>query len=216
MINITKIKGISNSYPEEIEGTNEWYFCREEADPCNDLYDAHEIFNRDGLFKGIIHHLIHYPDGKVHSPFQIQENVYVEKPIWNNGEFNFLVVDFQEKIIRITKYIPENEKLEIVTELSLVEVEDCYNLMLETTPLTLGRSGNEGFYEIVWPEKKKIAIGKTETVLFRDEDKLYLSEWYEDPEYHENVIVRDIQTGKIIEKSEGYLRRLPNNVYWKI
>lgn len=114
MINITKIKGISNSYPEEIEGTNEWYFCREEADPCNDLYDAHEIFNRDGLFKGIIHHLIHYPDGKVHSPFQIQENVYVEKPIWNNGEFNFLVVDFQEKIIRITKYIPENEKLEIV------------------------------------------------------------------------------------------------------
>ncbi|MCD8503402.1 MAG: hypothetical protein LRY71_19310 [Bacillaceae bacterium] len=123
-------------------------------------------FNRDGLFKGIIHHLVHYPDGKVHSPFQIQENVYVEKPIWNNGEFNFLAVDFQEKIIRITKYIPENEKLEIVTELSLAEVEDCYNLMLETTPLTLGRSGNDGFYEIVWPEKKKIAIGKTETVLF--------------------------------------------------
>jgi hypothetical protein len=216
MINITEIKGISNSYPEEIEGTNEWYSAKEEAVEFCDLFEAQEIFDRVGFFKGIAYHLIHYPDGKVHSPFQIQENVYVEKPIWNNGEFNFLVVDFQEKIIRITKYIPENEKLEIVTELSLAEVEDCYNLMLETTPLTLGRSGNDGFYEIVWPEKKKIAIGKTETVLFRDEDKLYLSEWYEDPEYHENVIVRDIQTGKIIEKSEGYLRRLPNNVYWKI
>lgn len=216
MINITKIKGISNSYPEEIEGTNEWYSAKEEAVGFCDLFEAQETFERVGFFKGIAYHLIHYPDGKVHSPFQIQENVYVEKPIWNNGEFNFLVVDFQEKIIRITKYIPENEKLEIVTELSLVEVEDCYNLMLETTPLTLGRSGNDGFYEIIWPEKKKIAIGKTETVLFRDEDKLYLSEWYEDPEYHENVIVRDIQTGKIIEKSEGYLRRLPNNVYWKI
>lgn len=216
MINITEIKGISNSYPEEIEGTNEWYSAKEEAVGFCDLFEAHEIFDRVGFFKGIAYHLIHYPDGKVHSPFQIQENVYVEKPIWNNGEFNFLVVDFQEKIIRITKYIPENEKLEIVTELSLAEVEDCYNLMLETTPLTLGRSGNDGFYEIVWPEKKKIAIGKTETVLFRDEDKLYLSEWYEDPEYHENVIVRDIQTGKIIKKSEGYLRRLPNNVYWKI
>ena len=216
MINITEIKGISNSYPEEIEGTNEWYSAKEEAVGFCDLFEAQEIFDRVGFFKGIAYHLIHYPDGKVHLPFQIQENVYVEKPIWNNGEFNFLVVDFQEKIIRITKYIPENEKLEIVTELSLAEVEDCYNLMLETTPLTLGRSGNDGFYEIVWPEKKKIAIGKTETVLFRDEDKLYLSEWYEDPEYHENVIVRDIQTGKIIERSEGYLRRLPNNVYWKI
>lgn len=87
--------------------------------------------------------------------------------------------------------------------MSLSEVEDCYNLKLETTPLTLGRSGNDGFYEIVWPEKKKIAIGKTETVLFRDGDRLYLSEWYEDPEYHENVIVRNIQTGEIIEKAKA-------------
>jgi hypothetical protein len=120
------------------------------------------------------------------------------------------------RYIDVEGNIPEKQKLEVITELSLSEVEDCYNLKLETTPLTLGRSGNDGFYEIVWPEKKKIAIGKTETVLFRDGDRLYLSEWYEDPEYHENVIVRNIQTGEIIEKSEGYLRRLPNNVYWKI
>jgi hypothetical protein len=216
MINITNIKGISNSYPEEIEGTNEWYSCREGTVEYCDLYEAQEIFNNDGFFKGMNYHLIHYPDGEVHSPFQIQGNVYVEKPIWNNGIFNFLVVDFHEELIKIKKYIPEKQKLEVITELSLSEVEDCYNLKLETTPLTLGRSGNDGFYEIVWPEKKKIAIGKTETVLFRDGDRLYLSEWYEDPEYHENVIVRNIQTGEIIEKSEGYLRRLPNNVYWKI
>ncbi len=216
MINIIKVKGISNSYPEEIEGTNEWYCSIEGAVETCDLYEAEEIFNMTGCFKGTIHHLIHYPDAKVHSPFQIQENVYVGKPIWNNGVFNFLAVDFQEKLIRITKYIPENKKIEIITELSLLEVEDCYNLMLEIKPLTIGRSGNDGYYEIIWPEKKKIAIGKTETVLFRDEDKLYLSEWYEDPEYHENVIVRDIKTGEIIEKSEGYLLRLPNNVYWKI
>lgn len=216
MINITNIKGISNSYPEEIEGTNEWYSCREGTVEYCDLDEVQEIFNNDGFFKGMNYHLIHYPDGEVHSPFQIQGNVYVEKPIWNNGIFNFLVVDFHEKLIKIKKYIPEKQKLEVITELSLSEVEDCYNLKLETTPLTLGRSGNDGFYEIVWPEKKKIAIGKTETVLFRDGDRLYLSEWYEDPEYHENVIVRNIQTGEIIEKSEGYLPRLPNNVYWKI
>lgn len=74
--------------------------------------------------------------------------------------------------------------------IGLSEVKDCYNLMLETAPLTLGRSGNDGFYEIIWPEKKKIAIVKTETVLFRDEGKLYLWEWYEDPEYHENINVK--------------------------
>lgn len=73
----------------------------------------------------------------------------------------------------------------------------------------------DGRYEIICPEEKVISIGETETVSFRDGDKLYLSEWYEDPEYHENVIVRDIQTGQIIEKYEGYLCRMPGNVFSK-
>ncbi|NCU17518.1 hypothetical protein [Pallidibacillus pasinlerensis] len=216
MIKITNIKGISNSYPEEIEGTIEWYAAKEPGCDFCDLYEAEIIYKENGYFKGMNYHLIHYPDGEVHSPFKVQENIYVEKPIWNNGHLNFLVVDFSTELIKITKYIPEKKELGVIVELSLSEVEDCYNLMLETTPLTLGRSGNDGYYEIIWPEKKKIAIGKTETILFRIENELYFSEWYEDPDYRENVIVRDIQTGKIIEQSEGYLLRLPNNVYWKV
>lgn len=216
MINIIKIKGISNKYPEEIEGTNDWYVAYESGREFCDLYEAEDIFNINGYYEGMIYHLIHYPDGEVHSPFHLQDNIYINKPIWNNGLFNFLVLDFAAKLIKITEYIPDKKEIVVIAELSLSEVEDCYNLILDTSPLTLGRSGNDGFYEIVWPEKKKIAIGKTESVLFRDENKLYLSEWYEDPEYHENIIVRDIKTGKIIEKSEGYLRRLPNNVYWKV
>lgn len=51
MINITNIKGISNSYPEEIEGTNEWYSCREGTVEYCDLYEAQEIFNNDGFLK---------------------------------------------------------------------------------------------------------------------------------------------------------------------
>jgi len=44
---------------------------------------------------------------------------------------------------------------------------------------------------------------------------LYFSEWYENPEYHENVIVRDINNGKIKEKFQGYLCRMPNGVFWR-
>ncbi|MBE6043158.1 MAG: hypothetical protein E7216_02735 [Clostridium thermopalmarium] len=215
-MNITKIKGISNCYPEIIVGTNEWYSCSESKGSFCDLYEAEEIINSGKVFQGMNCHLIHFPSGKVYSPFKMQENVYVEKPIWNNGELNFLVINFNTRLLNILKYIPEKQKLERLVELSLSEVKDCYNLKLEIMPLTLGRSGNDGFYQIIWPEKKNITIGETETVLFRDGDKLYLSEWYENPEYHENVIVRDIRTGKIIEKSEGYLCRLANNVYWKI
>lgn len=215
MIQITKLTGISKTYPEEIEGTNEWYTARESGADFCDLYDAQKIYNQDGIFKGMNYYLIHYPDGEVHLPFENTRNTYVDKPIWNDGVFNFLVVDFEAKRIIILTYHPCKRKVEIIRALALSEVKDCYNLMLETTPLTLGRSGNEGFYEIIWPEKRKVAIGARETVLFRDEDKLYLTEWCEEPTYREYIIIRDIQTGKILEKSEGYLRRLPNNVYWR-
>lgn len=47
--------------------------------------------------------------------------------------------------------------------------------------------------------QKKIEIGKTESLIFRDGNDLYFSKWYEDPEYRENVVVRDIYTGMIKE-----------------
>lgn len=216
MINIIKIEEISNFYPEAIIGTNEWFACCDGKDTFCDLYEAEEIFNEYGSYSGMTCHLVHYPDGKVYSPFLLSNNVYVEKPIWNNGELDFLVIDFKDKKIQIIKYVPETKVLEKLIELPLSKVKDCYNLKLEVQPLTLGRSGMDGLYEIIWPEETVISIGDTETVLFRDEDKLYLSEWYENPEYHENVIIRDIQTGKIIEKYEGYLCRMPGNVFWRI
>ena len=36
------------------------------------------------------------------------------------------------------------------------------------------------------------------------------------PEYHENVIIRDLNSGEIKEKYQGYLCRMPNGVYWRI
>jgi hypothetical protein len=216
MFHMIKIQGISNTYPEDIEGTAEWFAAREPAAEMCDLWEAEEIFYKTGSFKGVNYHLIHYPDGKVHSPFQLQKNVYVNKPVWNNGVFDFLVVDFLEQRIKIAEYNPDNKNLKMMAKLPLSVVENCYNLMLETTPLTLGRSAHNGYYEIVWPERRKIAIGKRETMHFRDGDRLYLSEWVEDPDYREFIIVRDIHTGKILEKTEGYIRRLPNHVVWQI
>ncbi len=88
--------------------------------------------------------------------------------------------------------------------------------MLKVSPITLTRDENEGILEIIWPNNREIQVGPTETLLFRDGDDLYLSEWHENPEYNENVIVRDLKTGKIKEKQPGYLCRLPDGVYWRI
>lgn len=215
-MNIIKINGIAGGYPEQIEGTSEWYSFKEAAETFCDLYDAEEIIKSGENFSGMNCHLIHFPEGTVHSPFELKENIYIESPVWDDGKLFFLRVDFCKQVLQIKSYFPENQKLETLKELPLNIVEDCYNLGLETSPLMLYRQANDEVFEIIWPESKKIDIGQNESLLFRDREDLYFSQWYENPEYGENVIIRDLNTGKIKEKFGGYLRKLPNGVYWKI
>jgi hypothetical protein len=167
-------------------------------------------------YSGSVCHLIHYPEGKVYSPFKQKENVYIGRPVWDKGGFYFLEVDFSEHKIKIYSYFPHSQRLEIIKELPLEIVEDCYNLMLKVSPLMLTSAGNNKICEIIWPENKRIEIGDTETLLFRDGKDLYFTTWQEDPEYHETIIIKDIDTGEVKESHPGYLCRMPNEVYWRI
>lgn len=214
-MNIIEIKQCPNSYPERIEGTNEWFSCYDSQMALLDLYEAEEIVKMGNRFTGLTQHLVHFPDGKVYSPFSVQENVYVERPIFEKGIFYFLSVDFSKEIAQIIAYTPDGGETSLIAQVSLDEIEDCYNLKLEVSPLTLGRSDREGTYEIIWPEKRKIALGEYESVCFREGNKLYCSRWGEEPEYHECLIVRDIETGEILEEEEGSLLRMADGVYWK-
>lgn len=215
-MNLIKIEKVKNTYPEPIEGTQEWFSCSECVEPFCDLYEAEEIVKSGAVFQGVTQHLVHFPDGQVYSLFPLKKNVYVERPVWNNDELFFESVDFEKRVIDIYGYKPSDNRLRQVDQIGLDEVTDCYNLKLEVSPLMLGRSGNDGFYEIIWPQRKKIAIGETEGVCFRDGDKLYCSAWVEDPYYHEMSIIRDINTGEIISKKSGTVCRLSNNVFWEI
>ena len=215
-MNVIKIEGISDSYPEPIEGTFEWFYCRESNDNFCDLYEAEEIVKSGQKYSGSVCHLIHYPEGKVYSPFKQKENVYIERPVWDKGAFYFLKVDFSVLKMQIYSYFPNSQRLEIVKELPLELVEDCYNLMLKVSPLMLTRAGKNKSYEIIWPENKIIEIGDTETLLFRDGKDLYFTAWWEDPKYHESISVRDVNTGEVKESYPGYLCRMPNGVYWRI
>lgn len=215
-MNVIKIEGISDSYPEPIEGTFEWFYCRESSDNFGDLYEAEEIVKSGQKYSGSVCHLIHYPEGRVYSPFKQKENVYIERPVWDKGAFYFLKVDFTELKMQIYSYFPNSQRLEMIKELPLELVEDCYNLMLKVSPLMLTRAGKNKSYEIIWPENKRIEIGDTETLLFRDGKDLYFTAWWEDPKYHESIIVRDVNTGEVKESYPGYLCRMPNGVYWRI
>ena len=53
-----------------------------------------------------------------------------------------------------------------------------------------------------------------ESFLFRKEKKLFFSEWHEDPEYREEVNVREYPTGKILERIQGTEMTMPDGQAW--
>ena len=112
-----------------------------------------------------------------------------------------------------------------VFELPLDEVPSCYNLLLGVEPVMLYRLENRGESEIhdlevLWPEKKTIKTKDRQSFLFRDGDKVYFSEWFEEEEpdynYYEQVVVRDWETGEEIERFNGQLHRMPNGDIWRM
>lgn len=213
-MNFIKIKGLEGGYPEKVEGTDEWYYCKLAHDTFCDLYEAEEIVNAGNTYEGMNCVLIHFPEGTVYEPFERKKNRYVEAPVYLDGMLYFMVVDFDGRQIQIVSFDSKTNEKNTVTEISLDEVEDCYNLMLRVAPLTLIRDGQDGFLDVVWPEKKKIEMAGNEVLQLRDEDDLYFSAWYEDPDYHEKVIVRDWNTGEVKKCFDGSICRMSNGDVW--
>lgn len=236
---IREIKGLENGYFENIEGTSEWYYSHVSSKSFCDLYEAEKIVNDGYTFVGMGCALIHYPDGKVFKPFEIKENIYVEKPVFLNGKIYFLEVDFDKKVMRVI-YIDSEELISsnfedgkesnedkfcnisiedikhVKAEISLSEVEDCYNLMLKIDPVMITRGGNDGYFEIIYPEKKRYNIDVREGFDFRNGDDMYFASWDENPEYEDFIVVRDYESGEVKSVEKGSIFRMPNGEMWKI
>ncbi len=86
--------------------------------------------------------------------------------------------------------------------------------MLETFPLMLARHGMENSFQLIWPERVSFPIGEREAFLFRDGERLYFSSWQEEPEYQEEILVRSISTGEIMERIPGTLMFMPDGQKW--
>ena len=90
----------------------------------------------------------------------------------------------------------------------------CGNLMLEASPLLLTRSAHDNRFQILWPERRDFAIEDHEFFEFLEGNRLYTSVWYEDPDYREEVLVRDYNTGEVLERIPGSLRSMPDGQNW--
>ena len=104
-----------------------------------------------------------------------------------------------------------------IKEIPFSKVGDMVNLRLIISPFALVKHDvHNDSVEFLWPKEINYEFEKNDSLDFQDDGKLYLTKWIEDPEYREEIIVWDAITGQIIERSPGYLRRMPGGSVWKM
>ena len=207
---VIETKGIT--YLEKFDETAEWYWGSNYTG--GDLYEAEEIFNSGNLLEPNKLIFVHYPNGKVFEPIVAKANQYFGRPAFIDGSIYILLVAFDENVIRVYQCEKNMCSANKVIELPLSEVKDCYNIRIDGNPVMVTRQSSDNVFQIIWPEKVEFTIGARESFWLKKEDKLYFSEWHEDPNYREDVNVRDCHTGKLIEKIPGAIMSLPNNQMW--
>ncbi len=197
---------------KQLTGTDKWYYVTDY--PYGDIYEAEEIKKAGKSFIGNTVRLICYPEGEVFIPIDPREDLAVGEPEYLDGSIYMLAVDFNVETIAIYRFCCVSHKTKTVMSMSLHDVENTYNLRLHTSPLTLSRQPNDGQFEIVWPDRKTFSVDSKESFYLRDGDRLYFNTWYEDPDYHDETVIRSYETGEFIEKVPGDFQKMPNGEIW--
>ena len=204
-----KTGGISCLHP--LTGSRDWYWGTDYT--SGDLYEAEELYRDGHRIKQNRLIFVHYPDGRVVEPVQAKEGQYFGLPAFDGGDPVILLADFPAGEIRLLRFEDASGTVTPIVTLPRSAVGDCYNLMPHLSPLCLTRQRLERF-QLLWPDKADFAIHPAESFCFRDGDRLYFSRWYEDPDYREEVVVRRIPDGAIMEQYRGALNEMPGGQQW--
>ncbi len=199
------------AYLEPLAGSREWYWGTDYT--SGDLYEAEELYRDGHRIKQNRLVFVHYPDGMVFEPVRAREGQYFGRPVYDNGVPVILLADFPAGKIRLLLYNDVCAEVTPIMTLPRSAIEDCYNLMPHVSPLCLTRQTADRF-QIVWPDKADFAIHPAESFCFREGDRLYFSRWYEDPDYREEVVVRSLPDGEILEQLRGSLNAMPDGRQW--
>lgn len=205
-------KGFEDTYPEKVEGTDSWYYAQ--LTPCSEAY---EVPCFKGEYPGTRLYFFEYPSGNVFEPIEQEKNVFLERPVYEykDNSFGIIRYDFNKEVIQVFIFKPDCSSVEIITEMPFSKVGDMINLRLEVSPFVLVKYDIQNYtIDFLWPKEKRIQFEENEFLNFQNDGKIYTSKWIEDPHYREEIIIRDAETGEILERMPGYLRRMPDGSVW--
>jgi len=207
-------KGFEDIYPLKVEESDSWYVGH--WTPCSEAYEVPDFQNK---YPGTRLYFFQYPSGKVFEPIKQEQNVFLERPVYEqkNNSFGIVRYDFNKQLIQVLVFKPDDSSVETLTELPFAKVKDLENIRLIISPFALVKHDVQNdAVQFLWPEEKHYQFEQNESLDFQGDGKLYLSKWMEDPDYREEIIVRDAESGKILERSPGYLIRMPDGSIWKM
>ena len=212
MKDLKKIKLGGIHYITELDGLPGWCWGMDYT--SGDLYEAEELWQEKHRISRNRLVFLRFPEGTVFEPVKAKAGQYLGRPAFWEGGIYILLVDFSKEEIVILRWTAEEASLETAASLPLQSVKDCYNLFLTTAPLCLTRQGHENTFQVVWPEKGDFPIAPAESLDSRDGDCLLFSEWFEDPDYREETVIRRYPDGEVLRRLPGSLISAPDGERW--
>lgn len=92
---------------------------------------------------------------------------------------------------------------------------DLINLkILQNSYILVKYENKEDTVNIIYPDEKCIRLEENEAFVSLVGNRLISSKWIEDPDYREEIIIRDYETTEITERKDGYAAGMPNGEIW--
>ncbi len=212
MMKTIKTNGIY--YLQQVGAESNWYWGEDYT--SGDLYEAEELYKDHRPMKPNRLILVRCPEGDVIEPIKLKDGQYIGYPsIYYDHTAYVVMVDFNQQEIHLLAFDPDvilaGGSVQTLDILPLSCVEDCYNLLLKGSPVVFTRQSSEQYFQMLWSlEDGRMDIGfqieDRESFSHREGDILYFTSWWEkespEYEYHEEVIVRNLQ-GEILDRFEG-------------
>ncbi|MGT2911319.1 hypothetical protein ACVR1I_06345 [Streptococcus cameli] len=211
----SEVQGI---YIEGIDGQSRLGYALSDS---SDFYDIPEIIEHQGAYKGAIIRFYDFNTGQVVTPFQLQENVSYGKPVFLQDRYYFLQADFTSNLVTLYAYNLDQS----VEEITFFELSSLHLYNLRIMGKNLHVISHDDRVEVYYPYRKSFPLEKRESLIFIDDDKLFLSEWVEEGwdhdkdrpcptyDYYEKLIIKDWE-GNILFEERGCLTEKEDGSWW--
>ena len=208
---------VDGSFVEDIYGQKRLGFA---LDDLADFYDIPDIIEANGYYSGSIIKFYDFKTGQVYKPFGKKKNVAYGRPVFLDGYYYLIQGDFENGLINLYRFdlsfMPEK-----ITDLKISDVK-LYNLSIYGKGIFIASSDED--FEIYYPFRKTIKLKTNESVIFIEEDKVYISAWIEegrddeknlagpDYKYYEKLIIKDLEGKRLSERVGNLFSR--DGRYW--